>query len=138
MGLISSNTVRPNIYDIIMGSTSTPADAVLSFILQRFGTLGAGSAVTPVPLDPDETGLQCTASQTYTTEPTYNANQILLDIGINQRATQRWIAAPGKEINLPATAISGTAPTGTCAGVGMQIQAPGGMPGVTVTIHYQE
>ena len=39
--------------------------------------------------------------------PTYTANTILWSAGVNQRATYRWVAAPGSELLIPATASNG-------------------------------
>ena len=53
----------------------------------------------------------------HTVEPTYTAIASLLDIALNQRATFRWVAAPGSELMAPATAANG---------IGLQCQGVGG------------
>lgn len=105
--LIGGTTTRPQIYDIVVGSTATPADNALEFILQRFTAAGTATAVTPAANDPADPAAIATAGVNHTVEPTYTAGQILVDIAMNQRATQRWVPSPGREIKLPATAANG-------------------------------
>ena len=47
------------------------------------------------------------AGENHTIEPTYTAAAIVLMIPLNQRATFRWVAAPGSELVAPATAANG-------------------------------
>jgi hypothetical protein len=105
--LVSSTTIRPEIYDLIIGSTATPADNALQWLLQRFTAAGTVTAVTPQALDPGNPAATATAGKNATAEPTYTAAAILLEIAMNQRSTQRWVAAPGGELFLPATGANG-------------------------------
>ncbi len=109
LGLVSAATIRPKIYDLIIGSDATPADNAAEYNLQRFTAAGtAGSAVTPQLLDPaDPASLAAGGSGVYSVEPTYTSAAIMLMWAQNQRATFRWVAAPGSEIVLPATAANG-------------------------------
>lgn len=110
-GLTSAATIRPRIYDLIIGSFGAPADAASSYHLQRYTVAGTSTAVTPQPLEPAETAfvsrLAATTGENHSGEPTYTAAAILLVIPINQRATFRWVAREGKEIILPAVAANG-------------------------------
>lgn len=108
-GLTSATTIRPSIYDIVIGSDATPADQASKFIFQRYTVAGTSTAVTPQALDPADPAslLASTTGQAHTVEPTYTANAILLPIALNQRATYRWVAAPGGELVMPATAANG-------------------------------
>jgi hypothetical protein len=107
--LISATTIRPMIYDVVIGSVATPADQAARFYLARFTAVGTeGSGFTPVALDPaDPAALADYGCGVFTGEPTYTANAILLQISLNQRATFRWVAAPGGELKAPATASNG-------------------------------
>lgn len=107
--VVSAATVRPRIYDVVVGSVATPADQAARLQLNRFTAAGtAGSAVTPQALDPaDPSALSSSGLAVFSVEPTYTANATLLDIALNQRATYRWVAAPGSELVAPATASNG-------------------------------
>jgi len=106
--ITSAATVRPKIYDLILGSRATPNDYACTYDLQRFTVAGTMSAaITPVPLDPGDPASLTAAGHTATGEPTYTASTILLKFSTNQRATFRWVAAPGSELVCPATAANG-------------------------------
>lgn len=107
LSVIAASTVRPCIYDIVCSSSSTPADYSAEFLLQRMTAAGTGTATTPVPLDPADPASISTSKHTYTAEPTITASTVLLRLCHNQRATVRWVAAPGSEIYAPATAANG-------------------------------
>ena len=107
--VIGSATVRPRIYDIVLSSSSAPNDYSASFGFQRFTADGTGTAVTPKPLDFADPVSIATSKNTYTVEPTLTANEILLQLAHNIRATVRWLCAPGSELIIPATAGNGIA-----------------------------
>lgn len=131
LGLDGTTTARGFIYDLIIGSDATPADNAAEYNLQRFATAnGTGTAVTPQPLDAADGAAELDATEAHSTEPTYTANAIMLNFSLNQRATFRWVAAPGGEIVIPATSDSG---------VGLVVQTIAGSQVNTVaTIHYIE
>lgn len=106
--VIGATTVRPRVFDIILGSQATPADQAAEYSIKRFTAAGtAGSSPTPNPLDPSDVASVATAGITHSAEPTYTAGSTLLDINLNQRATFRWVASPGMELVGPATASNG-------------------------------
>lgn len=107
LGLTSAATIRPYIYDVIFGTSGTPADNALNWLLQRFTAAGTSSAATPVACDPADPSALASGGQNHTVEPTYTAGAILLDIDANQRSTQRWVASPGGELKMPALAANG-------------------------------
>lgn len=107
LGLTSAATVRPKVYDIIAGAYGTPADYAAEYYVQRSTAAGTSTAVTPQALDPADPASLCAAGEAHSVEPTYTANAILLSFAKNARATFRWVAAPGGEIVLPATAANG-------------------------------
>jgi len=130
LALISAATVRPKLYDLILGSAATPADVASLFHLERFSAVGTeGSGFTPQPVDPYCSAAVADYAVAHSGEPTYSANEIMLAISLNQRATFRWVAAPGGEIVLPATANNG---------VGLQCQSSGGTPTCECTMFHEE
>jgi len=105
--IASQSTVHRNIiYDIVIGNVGSPADLVTLHTIARItaaSTEAAGTTVTPTPLDFADRAAQSKVLENCGTEPTYTANQELLEIPLNHRATFRWVAAPGGEIITPAT-----------------------------------
>lgn len=130
LGLTSASTIRPKVYDLVMGSDATPADNAGEYVLQRYTAAGTLTSVTPRPLDPADPAALASAGEAHSSEPTYTANIIMLQWAQNQRATFRWVAAPGGEIVLPATAANG---------VGVQTIGLGGSAvNMNCCIHYEE
>lgn len=99
---------RIKLYDVLFGAGGTPADNVLEFNLKRTTANGTDSAVTPVALDPADAAAVSTVGSNATVESaSITANSDLLDFNLNQRATYRWIAAPGSELVIPNVLNSG-------------------------------
>ena len=109
LSVIAAATVRPRVSDIVLSSSSSPNDYSADLQVQRFSADGTGTAVTPQPLDFNDPVSISTSKHTYTVEPTLTANEILLRIAHNQRATVRWVAQPGYEMVVPALAGDGLA-----------------------------
>lgn len=126
-------TTRGWVYDLLVGSDATPADLAGNFQLARFTASGTGTSVTPLALDGANPAALMVASGTHTVEPTYAAAAApaLLMFGLNQRATFRWVAAPGGEIVVPAVAAA-------VSGVGIRTLTHGGTPTIMATIHWME
>jgi hypothetical protein len=128
----SNTTAPPRIYDLIIGSDATPADVAAEYMLNRTTTVGVGgSALTEVPLDPltVAAGTICHGG-TWTTDPVDTANTALLMIPLNQRATFRWVAAPGGELIAKALAENGL--------FLRTVSISSGTPNINVTIHWWE
>jgi hypothetical protein len=121
---------RAKIYDLIVGSPAAPADNNVQFDVFRCTTAGtAGSAVTPAALDlADTLASTIVAGQAHTVVPTVSGPS-MLSIPLNQRATMRWVAPPGGELIIPATASNG-----------FMIQTPvaANLPAVGGTVHFDE
>lgn len=101
-------TRRGSIVDIVVGSVATPADQAARFAVGRSTAAGTeGSGFTPVNLDPGGPAGEYDAGIAHSAEPTYTANKELLQFSLNQRATFRWIAAPGFELKMAATQNNG-------------------------------
>lgn len=107
LGLTSAATIRPRIYDIVIGSAATPADNAGEYYFQRYTAAGTATAVTPQALDNGDPASLAASGEAHTVEPTYTANAVLLAMSSNQRASIRWMATPGGELVLPATAANG-------------------------------
>lgn len=105
LGLLQDGTTqrRGKVYDLIVGCSGTPGDNAWVWNIVR-GTTGLGTStpVTPEPLDPADPSGLLDAGDQYTVNPTLAG--ILLSIALNGRATFRWVAAPGSELVLAATA----------------------------------
>jgi hypothetical protein len=120
----SSATVRRiKIYDVLVGTNGTPADNYLEFDISRVTAAGTGSALTPTILDPADGAALTSCLANLTVEPTVTAASSVFYIGVNQRASYRWVAAPGSELVGPATSAAGftlraksAAYTGTATG----------------------
>jgi len=119
-------------YDIMFGSEATPADAALSWTLNRLSAAGAGTgtALTPQPLDPADAAALTDCHENFSAEPTTYDTVPVLNVPLNQRATFRWVAAPGGEIVTAATASIG-------AGIRTPVISTG-TPVVTATVHFEE
>jgi hypothetical protein len=131
LGSVGADATRPRRgkwYDIVLGSEASPADNAFLYLVQRCTALGTSTSVTPQPLDPADAATESDAGEAHTIEPTYTANAVLLAIALNQRATFRWVAAPGGELTYPATASNG-----------LGIQTPtASAVAISATVHYQE
>lgn len=106
-GITSTAAIQPKLYDIVIGSVATPADNACEYFIQRSTAAGTSTAFTPVSLDPTDAAATATSGVNHTVEPTYTASSIPLRFAANQRATFRWVAAPGSEIKMPSTAANG-------------------------------
>jgi hypothetical protein len=130
-GSITADATRPRrfkVYDLIFGSEASAADNPFLWRAARITAAGTSTAVTPQPLDPADAATEMDAGENHSAEPTYTAGAILLHVPLNQRATFRWVAAPGGELVAPATASSG---------IGI-ISLTGSAVAVTVQAHVEE
>ena len=107
---VSSTTTvrRGKMYDILIGTNGTPADNYMEFdVCRTTGTTSGGTSYVCPALDPADGVAQSVTTVNSTTEGTITANSDLFYIGINQRASYRWVAAPGSELVWPATSSNG-------------------------------
>ena len=102
--LIGTAAIRPRLFEIEMGSDATPADGAVKFQIQRSTAAGTTPAnpQTPTPIDPGDPACLSTFNGSYATSPAFTT--LLFQWPQNQRATFRWVCAPGKELVLPAAA----------------------------------
>lgn len=101
---------RGKLFDILIGDNGTPADNFMEFDLCRatIGTTlawtGSVSSVSSgYVLDLADTGFSAFVLINSTAETNIVATAEPWYIGLNQRASYRWVAAPGSEIVHPAT-----------------------------------
>lgn len=103
---------RGKLYDVLVGTNGTPADNFLEFDISRVTTVStsaaAGTLITPQPLDSADAAATSVATVNSTGSPTISV-QNMWYIGINQRASYRWVSAPGSELVWPATSSNGFA-----------------------------
>jgi hypothetical protein len=109
--------------EVMFGSSTTPADVVMTVNIVKVGTsLGtAGSNPTPTPLDSGDVACVSIGAITHSGEPTTEFT--MMTIPINQRATFRWVAQDGREIIPAASATKGVACIMTLAGTAAVLNA---------------
>lgn len=96
------------ITDTIFGSDAAAlGTSNFRFELNRSTTAPTGTAVTPGTRDPADAAAVTLAFSNLTVQGTNTAGQIQLTVPLNQQATFRWVAQPGDEIIVPATASNG-------------------------------
>jgi hypothetical protein len=107
--LVGSTSIRFQVYDIVISAGGVaPADNAAEYQLKRLTAGGTVTSFLPVALDSaDPASLMTTSTASTgfsaTGEPTYTAGAVLLDIGVNMRATFRWVARERSEICTPAS-----------------------------------
>jgi len=102
---------RGKLYDILVGTNTTPADNFLEFIVSR-ATVGSSPVWVGSVSSVSSTFANDQADAAFAAFATVNASaasstafSVLTPawyIGLNQRASFRWVAAPGSEITYPA------------------------------------
>ena len=122
-----SNLRRVKLYDMILGSEATPADNAFLYTVGRTTAAAVGSAVTPSPIDLADAISVALAKEAMTTNGTAGVN--LMAIPLNQRATFRWVAAPGSELVIPNT---------TVAGIDVNTPTAGGLVAISGTFLFEE
>lgn len=133
---------RGKIYDILVGTNGTPADNFIEWNVQR-ATVGSStvwvgsvsSVSSQFALDPADAAFSAfvTVNASATSSALFTLQQPVWYEGMNQRASYRWVAAPGSEIVYPAVSSA----TG---GNGLVFSArSGGYTGTaTMTVLWQE
>lgn len=111
VGQVTADSTRPRrgkLYDLICSQAeATPADGATRFEVNRCTAAGTSTGVTPQKLDPASATTEMDAGENQTIVSTNTAGEIPLTIGLNQRATFRWVAAPYAELVYPATNLNG-------------------------------
>lgn len=100
---------RGQIYDFTVGTDGTPADNALVFDISRQTAAATATSATPLALNPADAAFLGLSTVNATIEGTITSASSVWSAGINQRATYRWVAAPGSEFVYPATTANGFA-----------------------------
>lgn len=135
---------RGKLYDILVGTAGTAADNYMEFAIKRatIGTTtvwtgGVSSVSSMYALDPADVGFSAAVvinTSVSGGSSTVGAAQIdAWYVGINQRASYRWVSAPGSEIVYPAA-------TSAVANNGIQgcAKSNGFTGTATMTVMFQE
>lgn len=107
--LTGAATFRAQIYDLMFSTEGTPADNDVTYGCQRTTADGSDTAVTPEPLDPADPSSKMTCGEDASSEPTEESTIPILEVGVHQRGTFRWVAAPGGEMIIAAVTANGIA-----------------------------
>lgn len=124
----TTGLTRALIQEFDVGTLGTPADNVVQWDVNRCSSVGTGGGTgTPSPMDNTLRASSTVATCNPTAEPT--AGVSVFNLGLNQRASFRWVAAPGSELVIPATNVNGfgiralsTAYTGTASATAVFIE----------------
>lgn len=100
---------RGKIYDLSIGTIGTAADQTYEWDISRQTIAPTATTVTPTALDPADAAFGGLSHANATVEGTITAASSVWYLGTNQRASYRWVAAPGSELVWPATASNGFA-----------------------------
>lgn len=125
----TSATRRTKWYDLLIGTNGTPADNYMQFTVDRVSGNSSATSYTPLPLDPADGAAVSTCTVNSSTFGTITSDTTLWYVGINQRASYRWVAAPGSELVMPAT---------SSAGAQLRVLSGGYTGTVTATLLFQE
>ncbi len=105
---------RGKLYDLAIGTNGTAADNAMEWDIARvtagstFTYAGIVSSIGQQQLDPADANMASFAVVNSTAENfTVTANSNLFYLGMNQRASYRWVANPGSELVWPATSSAG-------------------------------
>lgn len=101
--MASAAGVRPKIFEFVIGSSAAPVDYSSRYQIARTITADptGGAAPTIGALDGADPAALASAYDSCTGGTTLST--ILYMVAVNQRATFRWVAAPGKEFVVPNT-----------------------------------
>lgn len=103
----SATPRRFKVYDVLIGTNGTPADNYMEWDISRQTAAGTGTSATPTILDSADSAALTVGLVNLTVEPTVTAASSLFYVGVNQRASYRWVSAPGSELVAPATNLAG-------------------------------
>jgi hypothetical protein len=120
---------RAWIYDVMVGVDGTPADNVINWIVNRNTSVGTATTHVPTPLETGDAAALITGRVNHTIEPIVTDQTGLIQIAVNQRASYRWVAAPGGELVVPATDVTG---------IGVRAKSPAYASTATACINFWE
>lgn len=106
--IVGSATARPNLCELMIGSSANPTEQTSKFTIVRTTTAGTTPAgnTTVTERDPLGPAAGCTVGGGgYSTEPTVGETLWVFDV--HQKTTFRWVAYPGREFCGTASANNG-------------------------------
>jgi hypothetical protein len=100
---------RIKIYDVLIGTNGTPADNFVEWDISRVTTSSsaAGTILAATVLDSADSAVSTICTVNSSAFGTITTGSNVFYIGVNQRASYRWVAAPGSELVSPATSSNG-------------------------------
>ena len=101
---------RGKIYDVLVGTNSAPGDFFLEWAIDRITATSTTTNLQGLPLDSADFGTTSLMTQCMVNSSqhgTVTTAQQLWYVGMNSRASYRWVCAPGSELVWPATASNG-------------------------------
>ncbi len=106
---VSGMLRRGKLYDILVGTNGTPADNYMEWDVAR-ATMGASSTLaggisslsSNFGLDNADNQFSALIGTNSSIETAFTALTEVWYVGVNQRASHRWVAAPGSELVYPA------------------------------------
>ena len=118
---------RGKLYDVLVGTNGTPGDTFVEWDISRCTTSSTATFVNAPPLDPADSVPNTLGVVNSSQHGTISVPNLFY-IGMNQRASYRWVCAPGSELVWPATGSNGLVvrPRGSYTST------------VTATIQFQE
>lgn len=117
------------IYDIMVGTDGTPADNAINWKVDRQTSTGTRTSHTPAQVDAADAAALLTCGVNTTIEGIVTDQTGLVQLGVNQRASYRWVAYPGGELVVPATNV---------AGIGIRAKSPAYTSTATACAHFWE
>jgi len=103
----STGPRRVKIYDLLIGTNGTPVDAFMEWDISRITAASTTTVLAPTALDSADGAAISTVTVNSSTFGTITSGSNVFYIGVNTRASYRWVAAPGGELVAPATSSQG-------------------------------
>lgn len=111
VGAICNPGSSPLIFTVVRAifgyDNSTTSDAGSLWELMRCTTLGTGTSVTPVGLNPYGLATTVVAAENHSANPTTTSNSYLLSVPMHSRNTFQFFGPGDKGLVVPATASNG-------------------------------
>src|SRR5262245_53505365 len=99
---------RGKLYDILVGTNGAPADNFMEFEVARTTTQSTATNIVAPPLDSADAGHGNSVNVNSSSFGTITVPNLWY-VGMNQRASYRWVCAPGSELVWPTTTSNGLA-----------------------------
>lgn len=108
LGITSSgaapNLRRFKVYDLLIGTNGTPVDAFMEWDISRVTVGSTSTFLVPTAIDAGDPASLLAVTVNSSSFGTITTGSNVFYVGVNSRASYRWVAAPGGE--LVATAAS--------------------------------